>query len=665
MDDMQKSDAGSLKTEVIAARVREDERYRVEDVDVIRLVRLHIHETSTAVVFQNGERLFALIVAVQNVRRLGWKECRALRDVMEIASRGARVTNESFIESFKQLRHRYAGADKPHFKHGHFIGFLCPGVGGFHRSSDGQIESLGLSFDGDGDLVFSAKTFDGCAYSVCIELAANDDRLYELECKALRELLGALETGNHLTADHFRAAMYIVERDYNFLNVTEAADGRHLKASVLPSPVKNRSENDQALYAAYRRVAGASSASSSSDTLAGPKNNPIQDPPTGASIQSPYPHLTYRQSEPIATGGYADVYRGDYVTPSGAVKDVAVKVLKQNVPSDTFRMEVTLLMKLNHPNVIGVEYFYENPRRAIVMPFIDGPNLQTYLRENGPMPRDRACRFVGAIADGLAHLHKNGVVHRDIKSQNIMMTSDGAPVIVDLGLGGDLGIPHLPALGGTKRPGRVNLENIQDSRRSERMEGTLPWLSPEMFRSQEWSPKSDVYAIGIVLWEVLSGKIPYAGTVNSPQEFMIKVLTGTRPDLSAVAGAGEDLIELLKKCWHAEPNDRPSMRRVYDILTQHDPFVIFNKVDQNGDGQLSLAEFSQFIKAYSASDLPQDVNAIFNAIDSDKNGAISFDEFEAFWADVELSGLENVLRDYSAQIEATDSVLRRVQTAAV
>lgn len=158
-------------------------------------------------------------------------------------------------------------------------------------------------------------------------------------------------------------------------------------------------------------------------------------------------------------------------------------------------------------------------------------------------------------------------------------------------------------------------------------------------------------AFGIMLWEMLSGKIPFLKPGEEPDptptQLLIRIAGGERPDLNDVSDARPDLIELMKMCWAQEVSDRPSMRQVLDTLAGRDPVAIFKRIDTSNDNKLGYDEFVTFLMQYAPGQVhPSEMYGVFLAIDSDGSNDISLDEFQEFWQVVDSCGLKKALANY-------------------
>ncbi|MFE6619323.1 serine/threonine-protein kinase [Streptomyces sp. NPDC057740] len=201
----------------------------------------------------------------------------------------------------------------------------------------------------------------------------------------------------------------------------------------------------------------------------------------------------YRLAESIGRGGMGEVWRAYDET---LAREVAVKLL---LPQDTdptatsrFRLEAQTAARIDHPNVVGVRDFGEYDNRLfLVMELIEGPSLATTLTRSGALPAERVARIAAQAAAGLAAAHRQGIVHRDIKPGNLLLDADGTLKI------GDFGIARF-----MDDPGAALTATGQ-------IVGTSLYLAPERALGKPAGPASDVYALGCVLYQLLTGRPPF------------------------------------------------------------------------------------------------------------------------------------------------------------
>ena len=203
----------------------------------------------------------------------------------------------------------------------------------------------------------------------------------------------------------------------------------------------------------------------------------------------------------LGAGGMGEVY---LAIDTRLEREVALKLLAapdttQAAGANLIR-EARLASTLSHPNVCTVFEAGEiDGRTFIAMERVDGRSLSAIIRD-GPLPADRAIRLGSQIADGLAHAHQRGVVHRDLKPANILVTSDGRIKILDFGVA-RRGLPERN--GGT--------QSTRTAEADAALAGTLPYMAPEVLRGDTADARSDVWALGVVLFEMASGRRPFEG----------------------------------------------------------------------------------------------------------------------------------------------------------
>lgn len=209
----------------------------------------------------------------------------------------------------------------------------------------------------------------------------------------------------------------------------------------------------------------------------------------------------YRVGRKIGDGGMAVVYRGFDTALS---RGVAIKVLREQYAADRtfvarFEREAQAVATLVHPNIINIfdVGFDWDDRTAtgvghyFVMELIEGPNLKELLRARGPLPIDETVAILTQVLAGLGHAHARALVHRDVKPQNIMLTPDGTAKVTDFGI--------------AKGPGDATLTEAGFGM------GTVHYISPEQARGEPATPSSDLYAVGVILYELLTGVLPFTG----------------------------------------------------------------------------------------------------------------------------------------------------------
>jgi eukaryotic-like serine/threonine-protein kinase len=202
----------------------------------------------------------------------------------------------------------------------------------------------------------------------------------------------------------------------------------------------------------------------------------------------------YEIIEKIAEGGMARVYCGRDLLLK---RTVAIKVLKDQMTGDAafirrFEREAQSAAALSHPNIVNIyDVGEEDGTYFMVMEYVEGFNLKQYIREKGQLPAEEAVSIARQIAEALDKAHGAGVVHRDIKPQNILFSSDGKVKVTDFGI----------AIAGDGVTVTVGDEII----------GTVQYISPEQAKGELADKQSDLYSLGIVLYEMVTGKVPFGG----------------------------------------------------------------------------------------------------------------------------------------------------------
>ena len=237
----------------------------------------------------------------------------------------------------------------------------------------------------------------------------------------------------------------------------------------------------------------------------------------------------YRLDELIAEGGFAQVYRA-YDTE--LQRTVAIKIPKPSKlkSKDDFLAEARRVARLKHDSIVPVhDVGVENDTCYIVTEYVEGGSLADKL-VSGKVPREQALRWVSEIADALEYAHLNGVIHRDVKPANILIDHHGRAKLADFG------IAHSATKTGSFAPSL----------------GTLRYMSPEQLEGKPSDHRSDLYSLGVVLYEVLTGRIPYSST--EPNILRKEIVLGTSSDWSA--DIPSDIRQICQKALSKSPHQR-------------------------------------------------------------------------------------------------------------
>ncbi|KAK4537037.1 hypothetical protein CDCA_CDCA10G3062 [Cyanidium caldarium] len=268
--------------------------------------------------------------------------------------------------------------------------------------------------------------------------------------------------------------------------------------------------------------------------------------------------------ERIGAGAFGAVYLGLWRGTLVAVKRGNVHVCDESSLNE-FRKEAETLSHMRHPNVLlflGMYLESATGSIAIVTEYCQRGDLRT-LVHNPAVPLDARFRLRAAIgaACGLTYLHGQGVVHRDFKTSNLLVSgTEGASSamvkVCDFGMA--RAMVHNRTLHGDFGKGESEVEAPESGQRGL---GTVQYAAPEVLRSERCSTASDVYSYGVVLWELASRCTPYSGMPR--YQVMIGVVDGNlRPDLSRLGEVEPDYVDLMLRCWHQDPSRRPDMATV-------------------------------------------------------------------------------------------------------
>lgn len=245
----------------------------------------------------------------------------------------------------------------------------------------------------------------------------------------------------------------------------------------------------------------------------------------------------YEILELIGAGGMANVYKA---LCHRLNRYDAVKIMRDDTAADEcfrkrFRTESQAVAMLSHPNIVSVYDVSHNENiEYIVMELVDGITLKQYMKEHGALPTDEVLNFSIQIAKALAHAHSKGIIHRDIKPQNVMLLKDGLIKVADFGI--------------------AALQNDIEESTNETV-GSVHYIAPEQARGAAADARSDIYSLGIVMYEMMTGKLPYVG--KSDVEVAVKHMnTEAVPPRTIVPGIPEELERICLKAMATDITDR-------------------------------------------------------------------------------------------------------------
>ena len=236
----------------------------------------------------------------------------------------------------------------------------------------------------------------------------------------------------------------------------------------------------------------------------------------------------YRIIRQIGRGGMADVYLAKDLILDG--EEVAVKVLRTNYQTDQiavqrFQREARAMAELDHPNIVRIsDIGEEDGQQYLAMEYVNGLDLKRYIKENAPLANDVAVRIMGQILLAMRMAHTRGIIHRDLKPQNVLLTTDGVAKVTDFGIAVAFAETSLT--------------------QTNSMLGSVHYLSPEQARGAKATIQSDIYAMGIILFEMLTGRIPYDGdsAVTIALQHFQKPLPSVREENANVPQALENVV---------------------------------------------------------------------------------------------------------------------------
>ncbi|XP_078431687.1 serine/threonine/tyrosine-protein kinase HT1-like [Wolffia australiana] len=249
----------------------------------------------------------------------------------------------------------------------------------------------------------------------------------------------------------------------------------------------------------------------------------------------------------FATGRHSRIYHGTYKQ-----MEVAVKIVSQpeedpllaSALETQFKAEVSFLLRLHHPNILGfVAACKKPPVFCIITEYLSGGSLRRFLHKQEPnsVPLNLVLKLALDIARGMRYLHSQGILHRDLKSENLLLAEDMSVKVADFGIS-----CHESQCGDSKS-----------------FTGTYRWMAPEMIKGKRHTRKVDVYSFGIVLWEILTALIPFSELTPEQAAFAV-AQKNARPPIPAQCPPM--LRCLMGKCWSANPGKRPQFEKIVAIL---------------------------------------------------------------------------------------------------
>ncbi|XP_009624105.1 serine/threonine-protein kinase STY46-like [Nicotiana tabacum] len=244
----------------------------------------------------------------------------------------------------------------------------------------------------------------------------------------------------------------------------------------------------------------------------------------------------------IATGSTGDLYKGSFQSQEVAIKVLKAECLNEVVQKD-FAQEVYILRKVRHKNVVQfIGACIKPPLLCIITEFMSGGSLYDFLHKTkGLFNLPSVLKVAIDVSKGMIYLHQNNIIHRDLKTANLLMDENQLVKVADFGVA------------------RVQVQSGVMTAET----GTYRWMAPEVIGHRPYDRKADVFSFGIVLWELLTGKLPYE-YLTPLQAAVAVVQKGLRPTIPT--HTHPMFVELLERCWQQDPCLRPEFSEILEIL---------------------------------------------------------------------------------------------------
>ncbi|KAM1233910.1 hypothetical protein ACFX13_003635 [Malus domestica] len=244
----------------------------------------------------------------------------------------------------------------------------------------------------------------------------------------------------------------------------------------------------------------------------------------------------------VASGSCGDLYKGTYCTQEVAIKVLKPECVNPDMLKD-FAQEVYIMRKVRHKNVVQfIGACTKHPSLCIVTEYMPGGSVYDYLhKQKGVFKLPSLLKVAIDVSKGMTYLHQNNIIHRDLKAANLLMDENEVVKVADFGVA------------------RVKSQSGVMTAET----GTYRWMAPEVIEHKPYDHKADIFSFGVVLWELLTGKLPYE--YLTPLQAAVGVAQkGLRPTIPK--NAPPKLAELLEKCWQQDPASRPDFSEIIEIL---------------------------------------------------------------------------------------------------
>ncbi|KAK4261697.1 hypothetical protein QN277_004657 [Acacia crassicarpa] len=261
----------------------------------------------------------------------------------------------------------------------------------------------------------------------------------------------------------------------------------------------------------------------------------------------------------VGSGSFGDLYKGTYCS-----QVVAIKVLKPELTNTDmlreFAQEVYIMRKIRHRNVVQfIGACTRPPNPCIVTEFMSRGSLYDFLhKQRGVFKLPSLLKVAIDVSKGMNYLHQNNIIHRDLKTANLLMDENEVVKVADFGVA------------------RVKIQSGVMTAET----GTYRWMAPEIIEHKPYDQKADVFSFGITLWELLTRELPYS--YLTPLQAAVGVVQkGLRPTIPK--STHPRLSELLQRCWQQDPKDRPEFSEIIEILQLIAKEVVDEKANNHKD----------------------------------------------------------------------------------
>ncbi|KAI9200732.1 hypothetical protein LWI28_012444 [Acer negundo] len=244
----------------------------------------------------------------------------------------------------------------------------------------------------------------------------------------------------------------------------------------------------------------------------------------------------------ITSRSYGDLYKGTFRSQDVAIKVLMTEHLNENIRKE-FAQEVYIMRKIRHKNVVQfIGACTKPPKLCIVTEFMSGGSMYDFLhKQKGGFKLPSLLRVAIDVSKGMNYLHQNNIIHRDLKAANLLIDENGVVKVADFG------VARVQAQSGV-----MTAET-----------GTYRWMAPEVIEHKPYDHKADVFSFGILLWELLTGQLPYEDL--TPLQAAVGVVQkGLRPTIPR--HTHREFTELLERCWQQDPSLRPEFSEIIELL---------------------------------------------------------------------------------------------------